>query len=398
MSWGTLTLGKIALKESNVLNDVTNANSGVRTITLNGTETSPPLTLAQIRAVQEDMLTLLDKTVPVTFSNKTDRNGFYKIDDINCDVVHWAGEASGFNWSVILSRIGPDNAVDVESRLSHVLRVNDFSLTGERWHAPAIGHYGYNAGSTLPSILARTADVGVITVYRGLPAGVNPRWGVATNAFNNGRVRLYKDAIERSGVGINIGPTGWELNNGLVRVMPGGDTFLIGAWTSGTWRDKDWGLFVTNVVNGTFDQTTVLRNDNECVTIRLLKNISPGPGRFLVDLTLRRGSRFVEGYMQRTSSGDLQMRLNASETALAGTGYVTVSANDSFGNRLVVGSSRTFTSNVGNPNIVRAASTTMDFFIGVALGGGAAAVGDQAANLRDQYAMFNSEMTAVMPR
>jgi hypothetical protein len=392
-----LTVGRLTLKETYTIGDSTNAQSGIRTITINGVETSPSLALVNLQAVAEDLVTMMGQTVAVTFSHKADRNGYYSIDDVNTSALHWNGEATAFNWSLGLTRIGPDNATNVESRLANVVRVNDFTLTGERWHAPAIGHYAYHTGSTLPTPLSRVGESGTVVVYRSIPAGVNPVWGSPVASLGGGRVRLLLSGIERAGTGIRAAGTGWELNNGLVKVVPGGDTFLISAWTGGVWRSKDWGVFVAASPIAVWDQMTVLRNDNECVTIRLLKAVSP-VGRVMLDLTLRRGSRFVEGYLQRSAAADLMIRLNAAETAAAGTGYVTVSANDGFGNKLLAGSARTFTSAAGNPNVTRAAATTMDFFIGVELAGTAAVAGDQALNIRDQYIAVSSEATAVVLR
>lgn len=375
MSWGTLTVGRLTLKESYGIQDATNAQSGVRTVTLAGRETSPALTVAQIQVLAEDLTAVYGKILPITFSHKTDRNGYYYIDDVNTSAIHWEGEAASFDWSLALTRIGPDNATAVESRLANVVRANSFSLTGERWHAPATGHYAYDTGATAPTVASRLSETGAIVVYRGIPAGVNPRWGCSVASFNGGRVRLLMSGVERAGTGIRASATGWELNNGLVKVAPAGDTLVVSAWTNGAWQAKAWRLGAT--VGGiTYEmipaaQMTVLRNDNECVTIRLLSTSAPGPGSTLADLTLRRGSRFVEGYIQRNiAAEDIKVRLATAEafTDNSSSGYVVASGDDADGSRFIAGSAKTFAGHA-NGGITKTATATLDFFLGVVPGG-----------------------------
>jgi len=397
MSWGTLQMGSLELHEVDILGDVTNANTGERTVRLDGRESVPSLTLAQLGAKQEDFMTLLGRVMPVVFQRKTEYTGYYEMNDINTEFEKWAEGPGQMRWSATMRFIGPPNAVDVESRLTNVARLNDFTLIGERWHAPAIGHTNYFTGSTLPSVVTRTGADGAITVYRDLPAGVNPRWSAEPAAYNAGRASLLVDGIVRAGAGIRAAGTGWELNNGLVRVKPGGNTLLVAAYTGGAWHDKSWGVFVTSsLLIGVFDQMTVLRNDPECVVIRLTESLVPGSA--MMDLTLRRGSRFVEGFLQRGNAPDeLKVRLATLEANTLFPGYVTANANDADGNRFVAGSSQTFTAHA-NGGVVRAAEATLDFFVGVAAGGGAAVGGDIAADLVDQYIGVMPEKTGVSRR
>jgi hypothetical protein len=400
MSWGTLTVGGLTLKETYTISDATNAQSGVRTINLSGVETSPPMPLFMLQGVAEDLASMMGKIVPITFSHKTDRNGYYSIDDVNTTALMWVGEAASFNWSMGLSRIGPDNAVNVESRLANVVRSNSFGLVGERWHAPAIGHYGYHTGPTMPAPLNRVGEAGTVVVYRTLPAAVNPRWGCPVASFTGGRVRLLVSGAERFGIGIRAAGTGWELNNGLVKVVPGTNVLTISAFTGGAWQAKDWNVYLTNtVLVGSYDSMTVLRNDNEATTIRLVESISPGPGVAHVDLTLRRGSRFVEGYITRSNADELSVRLASAEafTNSSANGFLVATANDAAGNRFVAGSAKTFTAHA-NGGVVKTATTSLDFWVGVEAGGTGAVAGDQAATLRNQYIAVQSEATAVIPR
>lgn len=405
MTWGVLRIGRMSLSEKYTLSEQTNAGTGERTIQIDGQHFTSwkGASTADVKRCQEDLHGLAGQTVAVTFEDKTDHNGYYRVHDVGAETIYWPDEEMySFNWNFILTKLGPDNAADVESRLGSVVRANDFALLGERWHAPAIGHYGYFTGTTPPvSSFTRTGVDGPITVYRGIPAGRNPRWGCAVADFPLGRVRLLTDGSERSGIGIAASPMTWELNNGLVRVLPlsANGMFSIGAWGGTAWETKAWHVARggTTTTLGIPDQMTVLRNDFEMVTIRIIKNGTPG--RTLVDLTLRRGSRFVELSIQSDSSTTLGAYLETVETATdnTATGYVVATNNDPDGNKFIVGSSKTVAYTVDR-GISKAASVSLDVYIGAVLGGSGAVAGDAASVLRDQYIGATSETTMVVRR
>lgn len=369
MSLGVLKVGALTLNENYKIADATNAQSGVRTVNVSGIETYPGRTLAQIKALADDLTSMFGKTVPITFSHKTDRSGYYTIDDVNTTATHWEGEATGFTWSLGLTRIGPDNAVDIESRMVHVVRANNFSQTGERWHAPPIGHNTYYVGASTPATVVRLTDAGPITVYRSIPA-VNPRYGCPVGSSLVGRVRLLSGGIERAGQGIKMDSGDWELNNGLVRVRPhsGGlfTTLAIAFWDGSTWAERDWDIRIAgDSLRPGVDwvSATVLRCDPEMVAIRILATQPSNAQRVLVDLVLRRGSRFVEGYIQRTVSGDITVCLDVAEPYTSGTGYVVATSDIGTGVRVAAGSAKTFTA-AANLGVFLTPATAMDFWIG----------------------------------
>lgn len=370
MSWGTLTLGALSLKETYALEDAVNETSGARKVSLSGRETTGWATRTRLREIAEDLITLRGKYLALTFSNKTDRDGFYRLDDVNTSVLDWGTEGASLDWQMDFTFMGPENAVEVESRLSSVVRANDFSATGERWHAPAGGAYAYWTGSTSGTPLTRTGEAGALTVYRSVPAGISPRWGASPSGFQAGRVRLLVNSVERmGGSDIRVGPTNWELNNGLVKVNWSTGALQVSVWSEGVWQAKKWGVFHTSgsQISG-FDQAVILRNDNEVSTIRLIESLTGG--RVMLDLTLRRGSRFVEGYMTRHSSADeLKVRLEQAETYTnnSSSGYL-VGDQDVNGIRFAAGSSKTFLAHA-NGGIIRQNATALDFWLGAEVPG-----------------------------
>lgn len=401
MAWGQLTVGRIILRETYDLSHQVNATTGEQSISIEGIESMPPLTLAQARAKQEDLAAMLDRALPVILSTKDNNTGFYYVKDVGTKITEWP-EAAFFGWNLSLARIGTENAVDMESRLGPSVRTNSFTLLGERWHAPAVGHYGYFTGSTHPSgsvsrVLADSE--GTITVYRGVPANINPVWGVTAPNALLGRSRVLVAGQERSGVGFRVASTDWSLTNGLVRVtaLASGGVLKFEAWDGAVWSSNDLDVTVGTDLTAPFDAMTVLRNDFECVVIRLVRTKSPG--RSLIDLTLRRGARFVEGFIQTDSSATLGVKTHASVTTTNNdaSGYIVETADDASGNRITLGSPLTFTGSTTG-GVSKAATTTFSFYVGQVIDGSAPASGDAATVLLDQYIGSLTEQTLAVKR
>lgn len=382
-SFGTVQIGRLTLTElptqayapaSAAPNSTTPTG---RTLQILGQESFPaytPLTLAQLRARQEDLLGLTGEFVQVQFTDRADLNGYYTVTDASTSLVNWNGEAVTVDWTVDLMRVGTDTEVDIESRLTGGTRVNSFSATGVRWHAPAIDAYGYyTAPGNTPSAVTRTGTDGAMPVYLGLPNPCIPRWGCPVGSYLGGRVRfLDANNIERSGIQLQTTVTGWQLHNGLVRVTlsTGAGVLSIDAYTGGAWQTKAWDLQYNGASLGQPVTVSLLRNEPEIIVARLLWSL-PTPQRITADLTLRRGSRFVELYIQAQISGTIKLVRATAEIGASGGGgeYVTAVNDDAAGNRYVVGSAKTNTQDLANGGISVAAAVAMDAFIGVVASG-----------------------------
>jgi hypothetical protein len=384
MTWGTITMGRLTVRE-----DFTASASNADAVTILGQESTPPLTALELERRREDLAGMVGQELPVTFTSKARLNGFYRVTSTKGEYANYQDNPIlTLSWTVELARVGTEFEVDHESRLSGPLTRNtSFAVTGDRWLSPPLGHYGFWSGSTSPSVLTRTGADGGIVVYRGVPAS-QPRWGVTPAAMLAGRVRfLDENAAERSGLNFTPAATGWELSNGLVRVRPltASGVLEVAAWTGGAWQTKAWDLTLAAASLGVPRSVTVLRNELEQVVVRVLWGSAAAPGRTTADLTLRRGSRFVEVYLHTTSSATLAIVRAAAEAGTAGTGYVRATANDGAGNRYVVGSAQAFTNDLTNGGLSKAATVTLDAFIGVATAGSGAVTGDQPDQLMQQY-------------
>lgn len=395
MTWGTLTVGRLVMRETF---DATQTATG---LTIKGQESTPPLTATELEGRREDFLGITDDYVPVTCTSKARMNGFYRVTTVKADYFNSQGNGIlTLDWSLDLERMGTEFETDHESRLSGPLTRNtSFAVTGDRWLAPPLGHYGLWAGSATPTAVTRTGADGAMLVYRGVPA-THPRWGSTPTGMLAGRVRfLDQDGRERSGVNFTPAPTGWELHNGLVSVKPTAvaGQFDVRSFTGG-WRSKLWTASAAGTPLGIPTSVTLLRNTLELIVVRVLWASSAAPGRTTADITIRRGSRFAEVYLRRDVAATLSWARSATEAGSSGTGYVRATANDADGNRYVLGSAQAFTGDLVGGGLSKAATATLDLFVGVAAAGSGAVSGDQPDNLIQQYLGSPNELVVPVRR
>ena len=391
-----LQLGRLTLRETQRFTE--SAYQGW-SMHIEGVEVCPLITRDEAWDRFDGVLGGQGGLVAALWEEKAERNGYYTISSASGEVKDRKRQGiTEIAWKISLQRHGPDTDVDLESRLPGAARLNDFLLTGERWSAPSIGHFAYYTGPTIPSVLTRATTDGDITVYRGVPAGVNPRWGCAVEDFLRGRVRVLNAGVERVGAAHPLRAGQWELSNGLVRVRPlaSGGSIEVASFTGGAWRPKGWVIDVGGTPVTAWDSASVLQNDLERCVIRLAVRRSP-VGRAYLDLTLRRGSRFVEGYLQRGDSGTLSVYLDSAETLTDSTSYVVKTTNDGDGNKTIAGSARAFDPHADG-GLTKTSSTALDFYLGVVAGGSSAVAGDQAAHLQAQFIGALPEVVAAVRR
>lgn len=362
-NWGDVTLGRIPLRE---VFAVAESGGDDRSLELEGQESYPPLTRAQVIARHDGINSLIPgQVIPVTWTDKPERSGYYTVKSASSTYTEYRTDMVTADWKVSLDRVGSDSETDLQSRLTGAVRLNDFALTGERWHAPPIGHYGYYTGATNPTTMTRTTADGAMTVYRGVPANTSPKWGCPPTSYLTGRVRVTTTASQEVyGVDVPLAATGWALTNGIVNITTSASASLdVQTYSGGAYHSKLWNVSVAGSAASiaTWDGATLLRNDPEMCIVRLVKGLNPG--RATLDLTLRRGSRTVEGYLQTGTAGTLCAYRATAEAATNNTSYLVATADDADGNAYAVGSARTFTAHT-NGGIVKAATTALDFWIG----------------------------------
>lgn len=361
-------------------------------LSLAGQESFPPSPLPLVTFLHGQLVGLQEgRMVPVTFTDKAQRDGYYTVTSTSSDLTNYQnGEAVTADWTVELTRVGSDSEIDLQSRLTGAVRANDFSLSGTRWHAPAIGHYAYHTASTIPSSLTRATSEGNITVYLSIPSNTSPRWGCTPTNYRGGRVRIFDTSEvssenEVQGINRRMSDNGWALFNGLVNLQPTATAGVVNVayWDGNAFQDAYWKLQRGGVNLTDWDACTILRNDYEQSVIRLVtKQASNTAGRTTVDFALKRGSRIIEGYMQNSSSTTLKIAPISTTASTSGTGYQVATSGT---NRVACGSARTFTADNSNGGISKSSATSFDFWIGPVINAASPQSGDSATELRDQY-------------
>lgn len=394
MSWELVTIGGVPLRESQT------ADLGEEALGVSGREMNTITTSAEVLAAHGDIPQLADQTVPVVFEGKPHLSGFYRVAGASSSLRRMAGGRLVIaNWEVTLERVGSERDVEVESRVPSIARLDELAgtQTPSFWHAPAVGASSYWTGATVPSAsTTRVSADGPVPVYTGIPASTAPRWTVAAADYLKGSVRVLLDGIRR--VGSFTPPhSSWQVDNGLVRVAGDVDgSVTVAAWVDNNWRSvKGYQFTVTGAPLTTIPEFSILRNDPEEVAVRL--SYPTTPGRVTVDLSLRRGSRFVAGTVKRHSTTALGVVRTAAETAAAVTGGLRASAADADGNRFVMGTTRTATTATGTAAISKASVTAFDFFLGHEFGA-SPATHDTFASLLAQFIAAGGVRTRIVRR
>ena len=402
-----LIIGRIAITNLRELNRSTAADSD--TVTFKG---------RLFGSMLEDVMTIRDELqalaagrqiVAITLDTDSRTDGFYRLVSGSVQVGHLF-DPFMFDFLVDATRLGTDGDLMFRSKLVGTVAQNDHGITEAEaapFHAIPSGAYGYNPGSTVPTFVTRTGAEAV-RVFRDVDFAVDPWWSVAAADFYDGGAFIEIGGPNaRSGVTAPNFPNDWQLSNNLIRVSPNGTGGRIdmevhdgAVWeTAKVWRIQSGGTDV-----GQWDAVRILRNAPEECAIRLTRDVAAG-GEITLDLTLRRGSRFVTGYLTRHASATLKVVLATAEVGQTVTPTGASSAvgierttNDSDGNRYIIGSARSFTNDLTNGGLSKASTTTLDFFVGSEVDGSSAQSGDTSEDLCLQYLGVLAEHLIGAPR
>jgi hypothetical protein len=388
--YGPLTIGRLTLTESP--ESASKAAAGARTLSVAGQEASAALAASQAAARDraEGLVAYDGQTVPVQFTANSHLNGWYQVSSPEVDETTWV-EQTAIRWKCDLQRIGFDAEVEIESRLIGGNRSHASSAVAEIWHAPSIGHDSYMVGATSPGYVSRNATDGNVIVYRGLPSGSNPRWGVTSENYLAGAASVTVNGVLRTGTTCSDTPASWQLSNGLIRVEPrtSTGTLLVTSYLTSSWgTPKVFDLKRGTTSLGPAQHVTILRNDPCEVLIRLTWDHAPG--RTTADLSLKRGSRFVGVYVtQYTASSPLRiddtLGTGTVSNQLTGSGFIATTTSDGDGNQWVIGSAVACTAAGTFGLAANVTAQGLPAYIGCVAGGASALAGDLASDVNAQY-------------
>ena len=355
---------------------------------------------AEAKYLRDELWRMLDPGVlfvPISFTPDSSVNGYYELLSARVSMEAAASLGGWYPYDVAARKLGSDGRVLIESVMSGGVLANDNGISSPDYiHGVPGASYGYDPGSTIPSLLTRTGADGAVKVWRGINVSVNPRWGVAAGSFYSGAARIEFGTTLRLAAGLyaeNL-PNNWRLSNSLVRVTPNGTNGRIDVqhhdgtqWeTVKTYQVLDGGAEV-----GQWDAVSVLTNDPGACALRLQRDVSGG-GVITLDIRLRRGSRFAEFFITKGTSATFKVQRSTAEAATSITGGISASSNDADGNQYVIGSSKTVTKDTTQGGLEKANVTSWDFFIGSAIGGTGAVAGDAPSDLVNQYHGYVNEV------
>lgn len=268
-------------------------------------------------ALRQQLLGYVDSPdesfVPVTWGEDPSVDGYYRVTGASVGAVAGLADQGVVSFSVDLERVQGFAAPLIESVLMGKLRNSTLGISGSRAlgipasarsFAPWRPSLGYIAAA--PDVIRQgsTSDVAVFQLT-GPDDRIISQYYLPPARFYDAAATLEVGSTLRVAVGRQIPnlPDAWRLSNDLfqIRGIPG-STFAMQfrMWNVSSWSPWQsltiWGgnSGGTPLAHLAAPHTiTVLSNSPEAVTIRLLTTTPGAYAPVMVDLTLRRGSRFV---------------------------------------------------------------------------------------------------------
>lgn len=382
MAVAELTLGRLGLAAPFVASPESFADAA------SGTERRVSLSvsvmagsLADTKALRQELVALgnSDDVIAVTWTEDSDLDGFYRVLSTSVDTESLTN-AGLVSFSITLERLGGEADVIFQSVVVGAVLTNNFTVTAAE-SAPflslPVAAYAYDNGGTIETLLSRTGADGAIPTFIDVSFSTDPRWAVTPANFYTGAAIIKVSTYLRVGETAPNAPTDWELSNGLVRVKPNGanSRLNIEVHNGTTWDTAKVWQFDDGAAGEipAWDAITIVRNTPEECAIRLTAGIAAG-GRHVMDIALRRGSRFARFVWNQQASGTMKVVRNTAEagadltpTGASGPVAVVASVDDGDGNRYVVGTRLTHVSDLINGGFSIAAVTSLPFFIGVSV-------------------------------
>jgi hypothetical protein len=398
----TLSVGRFGLNP--VLQSAKAWNTGGGTISISGRFRAA--TVAQSLVLRSQLEGLIDNpdedAVPIVWSADPSINGWYRVTAATTGMVGPALWNGLFDFAITAIRIAP--AAGIEAAVTSRLIANDHSITSVvPWHAaiPGATQYEWPTGT---AIYTRATEDGSINIQTASShARSTAKWVVPPA---NGYLAA---CTLNAGVGANAYPvightlpaghdTDWTLDNGLVQVRPAlgfPGMFEVRHWSrkAGSPGYTAWERFKIRVGGGAgyvnaLTNLQVIYNAPHRVTIRLsleATGTSTDRASRTLDLTLRRGTHWVYGWLVPTGASttdwtvgtDVTVGAGLWTTTLSGTGLAwslpsgTVISSSNKDYRLLISARALTTDTTGNvPSILQVSADpndTFDFGIGAAI-------------------------------
>ena len=382
-----------------------------RTYNINGTlahTSANNLDLNENLYIRDELLSMAayDHVYPFTYTGETTMSGYVKVETADVNVERFAG--AGMKYSISVQWLGNPGEVRFESQFSGALLDNNHSIstTDSQFFAPPNGAYSVHIPAvgtgTPPAVETRTGSHGSGTVDLKFFSGSNLRannieFECNPDDYLKGAVKISTNGKVRNGLySPNTNVDQAVIENGLVKLeLINSNTqsrFKTSLWDDDAFRSEKI-YFLAKGSSKTewdgFKTVKIIKNYPECGTVRFTSQANTdGSGRLVFDVSLRRGSRYFSLVVSSYGTADeIHIQRATAEAATAGTGYITATSNDSEGNKYILGSPTTHSTDTTNGGI-NLTATQMKAFVGYVYNGTSAAGQNTADNMRDAYLDF----------
>lgn len=318
------------------------------------------------KALRDQVQGLVDNpdepVVPLVWDQDGTTDGFWRVVGGSVETTPQSFNAGGgWSYSLDLERVPHSALPGVESVLLGGFRSNSVSLATsvvDPWHTIPEARIDYWDGFSdfqQNAIATLVAESGTVVTYEHAattPTRRTPHYAIPASNWYDGATRIE---VDYSGTGDYYTAVGrqvydgssavaWRLTNGLLRVSPSTTAGTAGrltveAYNGGSWAySHDFKFIaydgVTAYIVERFNSFAIERNSPEEAIIRLTAGLTSSgydyAHRTTLDLSLRRGSRMVDGLWAISGGtgilGGIQSDVTQYGTAITGGGYGTADA------------------------------------------------------------------------
>lgn len=362
-----------------------------------------------------------EPVIPVTVPDVAFFDGFYRVLGVSVGLPPGSlGTSSELGymavpWSASLERVAHSTIASQESLSVYGLRTNSHSITSADYMVaiPSTAVTWSFPRSGTRSVGDTGKSVAINIVSAGTSGTISHRYQVDPyhHYVGSGRIEWQPGTSWRAVTGrrsfTDVDKV--RLSNGLVRVntvsVSGGKALSVEWWDGTQWdsavqfepRQTTNSLGSDNPLESV-QAASIVSNRPEEVTVRYVVEFGGLMGeRCTMDVSLRRGSRWVEIFVQAGSS--VQWRLqthstfNAASTSITGGVRRTSDLNGS--RWILAGPTATVKDTTNGAVDTTAAATSVSFGIGCEVGGSGASGQDTAANQIDEFYRPVSETVRV---
>lgn len=362
-------------------------------------------TLEETQLLRNELIAQIGKLVTVAYDTDDTLNGAAIIIDADID-IRWTDGAlldpGYFRFELNCEWLGSFAELEYQSLLSMVSAAEDFGTDPWFWHSPPIGARAYSAGGNQPTLIERPTEDGPILVAYDIPQGTHPTWSVHPDNYYLGAVELWAGGYLRAGQDMPMDPADWEINGKVMKVRPGVTNGQAdGVIEFAAHNGSGWGPWVPfqivflgeHPIPG-WDFVTVLRNDAEAVTIRLVRDAledNPSTAKHELDITVRRGGALVtlvykfDAYTGHAGHAVFRADGPAAATRPEGASYISFDAAIN-GDQWVLGCPKEFTEDTTDGGFqLDNPSNNMPFFVAANVGSQSNDTGNGRADLARQF-------------